>query len=153
MNHLISNSSHLKLAAAALATVALTVTVAACGDDDSSEGDAEKWRIGLEAPLSGDLQTLGEGMLNGAELAADQINDDGGLEGREIEIVPIDDGGDAEIGVPAAEEAIDRYGPNERRQSTGLQAAALRQRHEPEAHRPSPSYDAPDRGRSPGIGI
>ena len=33
-------------------------------------------------------------MLNGAKLAADQINADGGLQGKDIEIVPIDDGGD-----------------------------------------------------------
>ena len=96
----------LKLAAVAIATLALATGVAACGDDDDSD-DSEKWRIGLEAPLSGDLQTLGEGMLNGAQLAADQINDDGGLEGREIEVVAIDDGGDAEVGVPAVEDAIE----------------------------------------------
>ena len=46
-------------------------------------------------------------MLNGAELAADQLNADGGLLGKDIEIVPIDDGGDAEIGVPAVQDAID----------------------------------------------
>jgi branched-chain amino acid transport system substrate-binding protein len=95
--------------AAALAAGVLTLGIAACGDsdDDSSGDDAGKVRIGLEAPLSGDLQTLGEGMLNGAKLAADQLNADGGLLGKDIEIVPIDDGGDAEIGVPAAKDAID----------------------------------------------
>jgi branched-chain amino acid transport system substrate-binding protein len=46
-------------------------------------------------------------MLNGAELAADQINADGGLDGKDIQIVPIDDGGDPKIGVPAAKKAID----------------------------------------------
>ena len=97
--------NRLKLAAVAAATLALSLGAVACGDDDSSD-DSDKWRIGLEAPLSGDLQTLGEGMLNGAQLAADEINSDGGLEGREIEIVAIDDGGDAEVGVPAAEDAI-----------------------------------------------
>jgi branched-chain amino acid transport system substrate-binding protein len=60
----------------------------------------------LEAPLSGELQTLGSGMLNGARLAADQINSKGGLEGKEIEVVPIDDGGDPKVGVPAANKAI-----------------------------------------------
>ena len=95
--------------AAALAAAVLTLGIAACGDsdDDSSGDDGGKLRIGLEAPLSGDLQTLGEGMLNGAELAADQLNADGGLLGKDIEIVPIDDGGDAEIGVPAVQDAID----------------------------------------------
>ncbi len=93
--------------AAVLAAAVLTVGIAACGGDDSSGDDSGSLRIGLEAPLSGDLQTLGEGMLNGAELAADQLNADGGLLGKELEIVPIDDGGDAEIGVPAAKDAIE----------------------------------------------
>jgi branched-chain amino acid transport system substrate-binding protein len=96
-------SSHVNLAVAAFAVVTLTLGVAACGGSD----DSDQWRIGLEAPLSGDLQTLGQGMLNGAELAADQINADGGLEGKDIEIVPIDDGGDPKIGVPAAKDAVD----------------------------------------------
>ena len=100
--------THTKLAAA-LAAGALALGIAACGDsgDDSSGDDSEKVRIGLEAPLSGDLQTLGEGMLNGAELAADELNADGGLLGKDVEIVPIDDGGDAAIGVPAVQDAIE----------------------------------------------
>ena len=103
-----SHSPQLKIAAAAFAAAMFTLGVTACGgSDDSSETGSDSWRIGLEAPLSGDLQTLGEGMLNGAELAADQINADGGLEGKDIQIVPIDDGGDPKIGVPAAEKAID----------------------------------------------
>jgi branched-chain amino acid transport system substrate-binding protein len=100
--------THLKLATVIAAGV-LTLGIAACGgdDDDSSGDDSEKVRIGLEAPLSGDLEELGQGMLNGAELAADQLNADGGLLGKDIEIVPIDDGGDVAIGVPAVKEAID----------------------------------------------
>jgi len=97
--------------AAALAATALTLGIAACGGDDDSSGDdssgSEKVRIGLEAPLSGDLETLGQGMLNGAELAADKLNADGGVLGKDVEIVPIDDGGDAAIGLPAVQKAID----------------------------------------------
>jgi branched-chain amino acid transport system substrate-binding protein len=94
---------------AGLAAAVLALGIAACGDsdDETSGGDTDKLRIGLEAPLSGDLQTLGEGMLNGAQLAADQLNADGGLLGKDVEIVSIDDGGDPEIGVPAAQDAID----------------------------------------------
>jgi branched-chain amino acid transport system substrate-binding protein len=46
-------------------------------------------------------------MLDGAELAADKLNEDGGLLGKDVEIVPIDDGGDVAVGVPAAQKAID----------------------------------------------
>ena len=81
--------------------------VSACGgSSDSSGANADQWRIGLEAPLSGQLRTLGQGMLDGATLAADQVNADGGLRGKDIEIVPIDDGGAPTVGVPAAKKAI-----------------------------------------------
>ena len=107
MRHRTTLSSHLKLEAAAFAAAALILGVSACGGSgDSSGTNPDQWRIGLEAPLSGQLKTLGEGMLNGARLAADQINADGGLEGKDVEIVPIDDGGDPTIGVPAAKKAI-----------------------------------------------
>jgi branched-chain amino acid transport system substrate-binding protein len=99
---------HMRLTAA-LAAATLTLGIAACGDsdDEGSEEDSTTLRIGLEAPLSGDLETLGEGMLNGAQLAADQLNANGGLLDQDVEIVPIDDGGDAEIGVPAVQDAIE----------------------------------------------
>ncbi len=107
MRHRTTLSRHLKLEAAAFAAAALILGVAACGGSgDSSGTNPDQWRIGLEAPLSGQLKTLGEGMLDGARLAADQINAGGGLEGKDVEIVPIDDGGDPTIGVPAAKKAI-----------------------------------------------
>ena len=92
-----------KAASVLAAAVLLTVGVAACSSDGD---DGEKWRIGLEAPLSGDLEVLGDGMLKGAEMAASEINESGGLLGREVEIVAIDDAGDPNTGVEAANEAI-----------------------------------------------
>jgi ABC-type branched-subunit amino acid transport system substrate-binding protein len=88
--------------------LALALLVAGCGgsgsDDDSS---ANEFRLGLEAPLSGELSVLGDGMLKGAELAATQLNEDGGILGRRVEVVPIDDAGDPATGVEAAKAAID----------------------------------------------
>ncbi len=63
-------------------------------------------RIGLEAPLSGDQKPTGVGMLNGATLAAEQLNAKGGINGRPIHIIPIDDAADAATGVAAATAAI-----------------------------------------------
>jgi branched-chain amino acid transport system substrate-binding protein len=81
---------------------------AGCGSSDSDDGASENtFRLGLEAPLSGELAVLGEGMLKGAQLAAADRNRSGGILGEKIEIVPIDDAGDPEVGVEAAEEAID----------------------------------------------
>lgn len=76
----------------------------ACGSDEQESGD--RWRIGLEAPLSGDQATLGKGMLQGAQLAADEINADGGILGKKVDVIPIDDAADPKTGVTAAKEAI-----------------------------------------------
>jgi branched-chain amino acid transport system substrate-binding protein len=82
---------------------------AGCGgsDSDTETGSSDTFRLGLEAPLSGEQSVLGKGMLKGAELAATQLNESGGIEGKEVEIVPIDDAADPETGVEAAEAAID----------------------------------------------
>lgn len=70
-------------------------------------GSSDPLRIGLEAPLSGEQAVTGEDMLRGAQLAADEINAAGGVDGRQIEIVPIDDAADPDTGVTAATAAIE----------------------------------------------
>ncbi len=67
------------------------------------------WRIGLEAPLTGDQSTLGQGMLEGAQLAAAQANAAGGVLGKDIEIVPIDDQANPDKGVAAVNAAIESH--------------------------------------------
>ena len=96
----------------------VSASAAACGSNTSSSstsasvaspsasGSAETWKIGVEAPLTGDQSTLGQGMLQGAQLAADEANADGGVLGKQIEIVPIDDAADPATGVTAATRAI-----------------------------------------------
>ena len=64
------------------------------------------WRIGLEGPLTGSQSDVGIGMLQGAQLAAEEINAAGGALGRQVEILPIDDGADPTVGVAAANAAI-----------------------------------------------
>jgi branched-chain amino acid transport system substrate-binding protein len=63
-------------------------------------------RIGMEGPLSGDQKVTGVGMLRGAQLAAEELNAKGGIAGKSVEIVPIDDAADAPTGVTAANAAI-----------------------------------------------
>ncbi len=95
----------------ALALVVLALVAIGCGSSDSdTETDgstSDTFRLGLEAPLTGELSVLGEGMLRGAELAAEALNEKGGIDGRQVEVVAIDDAGDPETGVEAAESAID----------------------------------------------
>ena len=49
--------------------------------------DAEPWRIGALYPLTGNLALLGNENLNGAQIAVDMINEDGGVDGHMIELV------------------------------------------------------------------
>ena len=89
-----------------------SVTLAACGgsSDNTTASTTQATntvRIGLEGPLTGAQKVTGVGMLNGAKLAADKLNAKGGLLGKNIEIVPIDDAADATTGVSAANAAIE----------------------------------------------
>ena len=87
--------------------LALSAFLAAgCGSSDSDDSDSSSFRVGLEAPLSGEQSVLGKGMLKGAQLAAAQLNNEGGIRGKQVEIVPIDDAADPETGVEAAKSAI-----------------------------------------------
>jgi branched-chain amino acid transport system substrate-binding protein len=95
-----------RLAASILLTSLALLAVAGCGDSSSDDSGMDTFRVGLEAPLSGEQSVLGEGMLKGAQLAAAQLNDDGGILGREVEVVPIDDAADPATGVKAAKSAI-----------------------------------------------
>jgi ABC-type branched-subunit amino acid transport system substrate-binding protein len=86
------------VAVASLGVVATPAAVSAQTNDPV--------RIGLEAPLSGDQKSIGVGMLDGAKLAASELNARGGLLGRKVEIVPIDDAADPATGEKAANAAI-----------------------------------------------
>ncbi|HUC07444.1 MAG TPA: branched-chain amino acid ABC transporter substrate-binding protein [Solirubrobacterales bacterium] len=92
--------------ATALVLAGLALIAAGCGSSSSDESDSETFRVGLEAPLSGEQSTLGKGMLKGAELAAAQLNDEDGILGKQVEVVPIDDAADPATGVKAAKAAI-----------------------------------------------
>jgi branched-chain amino acid transport system substrate-binding protein len=83
----------------ALGTIAVGSSVAGAQSDDTV-------RIGLKGPLTGDQSSTGQGMLKGAKLAAKQLNADGGIGGKKVEIVAIDDEADPDAGVTAANEAI-----------------------------------------------
>ena len=91
-----------------LSTLAVVVAVAtlAVGCSSSSSKSSNIIRIGLEAPITGSLSELGQGMLNGAKQAATQVNANGGVNGKKIEIVAIDDKGDVDAGVTAANAAV-----------------------------------------------
>jgi len=54
---------------------------------ESTPGEEEPIKIGVLAPMTGEAASYGEAVLGGAELAAKEINDEGGINGRLIELV------------------------------------------------------------------
>lgn len=93
--------------AASIALASLALFAVGCGDSSSEDSSSDTFRVGLEAPLSGEQSVLGEGMLKGAQLAAEQLNEDGGILGQDVEVVAIDDAADPATGVKAAKSAIE----------------------------------------------
>lgn len=87
--------------------------LAGCGGDDSPDGDAgsdEPIRIGVLTSLTGNFTPWGLQARDGMQLAVDDINNDGGVDGRDIELVVVDDQSTAEEGVRALERLIEREG-------------------------------------------
>lgn len=66
----------------------------------------ETIKIGVPVPLSGGYERAGQDILNGAKLAADDINRHGGVLGKKIELVPQDDGCDADKAAQAAQALV-----------------------------------------------
>ncbi len=64
-------------------------------------------KFGVPVPLSGPYAEAGTDIVHGAQIAAKKINAAGGVLGKTIEIVPEDDGCDAQTGVQAAQKLID----------------------------------------------
>jgi len=70
-----------------LKTVLATAVVAAFATAVQAQ---ETVRIGLVAPLSGPLAKLGQETVIGAQIAADYVNETGGINGKKIELVTAD---------------------------------------------------------------
>ncbi|MDJ0818116.1 MAG: ABC transporter substrate-binding protein, partial [Desulfobacterales bacterium] len=65
--------------------IALTVLFAAAGP--SSMAAADTIKIGFHAPLTGFAASDGKSASEGAELAIEQVNSAGGINGRMLELV------------------------------------------------------------------
>ncbi|MEM7227081.1 MAG: branched-chain amino acid ABC transporter substrate-binding protein [Pseudomonadota bacterium] len=63
-------------------------------------------KIGVAAPLTGNVQWIGEQQEAGAQKAVDHLNDSGGLLGQEVEIISVDDGCNPEQAKAAAEQLV-----------------------------------------------
>lgn len=94
----------LKKAASVALASALVVSMAACGSNDGSDSgssDATTFKIGSIGPTTGDNAIYGTAVKNGIQLAVDEINEAGGINGYQIEYQFEDDQSDSEKSVNA----------------------------------------------------
>ena len=86
--------------------IAAAVLAAGCGGGAGGGADTGPIKIGVPVPLSGDYASAGQDVLRGAKLAAKDINDDGGVIGRKIQIIEADDACSAQVGAQAAQKLV-----------------------------------------------
>jgi len=91
--------------------LAASAVLTGCGggllgqDDEGADTDAPIV-LGLITPLSGSSSAIGPYMQNGAQLAVDEINADGGVDGRKLELVVEDEGCDPRTATAAANKLV-----------------------------------------------
>lgn len=100
---------------AALALVAAMASAAfgctpATKDVDAGTGDAGPYKIGAVLSLTGVYASLGSAAKNAIELEVARINEDGGINGRQLEVYIEDDATEEAKAVAAASKLIDREG-------------------------------------------
>lgn len=88
-----------------LIAILLIGILSACSNNSGST-ESDTIRIGLAAPISGTQAQYGTAFKNGAELAAAQINEAGGINGKQVEIVVSDDKGDSNEAVNVANKFV-----------------------------------------------
>lgn len=77
------------------------------GAGNSASGDTIK--VGIIASLSGPERPWGDESRKGAQLAIDQVNEEGGIGGMKIELIPEDTGGDPAMGKTATERLVSSH--------------------------------------------
>lgn len=93
------------------AAASLLLVTAGCsgglgGGADDGASDDGPIKLGMLAPFSGSESAFGEYMQNGAQLAVNEINADGGVLGRDLELVVEDDACDATTAVAGANKLV-----------------------------------------------
>ena len=105
----VSRRNFLQVSAAGVATLGL----AACGGNGGSASDGDSAagiKVGIMGPHTGDNSSYGLACLNGAQLYFKQLNEDGGVNGKQVEPVVYDEKGDATEAVNAYNRLVQEDG-------------------------------------------
>ncbi len=96
-----------KLVSAVLCTAMAASLLVGCGGNDQannatdSSNGGDVFKIGSIGPTTGSTAIYGQGVMNAAELAINEINEAGGINGYQVEFKYADDENDAEKSVNA----------------------------------------------------
>lgn len=83
--------------------VSLSLILSGCAKQEEA---ASKIQIGLQAPLTGDFAAEGQWAKQSVEIAAKLINDKGGVLGKQVEIIVVDDASNPKDSALAAQKVI-----------------------------------------------
>lgn len=105
----------MKKAIALILTLALVFALVGCGQSNNTAAPADEGgeaggtlKVGVFMPLTGDSAYMGQAGLNGAQIAADEINAAGGINGMQIEIVSYDDKSSPEEAVVCVNKMLEK---------------------------------------------
>jgi branched-chain amino acid transport system substrate-binding protein len=99
----------MRKAALGVALAATALTASACGQGvlgGDSKKDKGPIALGMDIPLSGSSADIGPYMKNGAQMAIDEINAKGGVNGRKLQLRAEDDACDPKTAVAAANKLV-----------------------------------------------
>ena len=99
---MIFSKKSLRLACAVLGAALLGSVFAGCGSKES--GDTIK--VGANFELTGNVANYGNATIEGLQLAIDEANEAGGINGKKIELVSVDDKSEAAESINAATKLI-----------------------------------------------
>jgi branched-chain amino acid transport system substrate-binding protein len=90
--------------------VALLLAACGGGDNGTSGGGGKPIRIGMLTSLTGNFTPWGVQVRGGMQLAVNEVNQAGGVNGRKLELVEADDQSKGEEGTRTIERLIEREG-------------------------------------------
>lgn len=87
------------------AAVALIMLVGAC--NQGGTGGSNEFTFGFSATLTGEFASFGTNMQKGAQLAIEEINGKGGINGKQAKLISVDDQGEPKQGPVVAQQFCD----------------------------------------------
>src|SRR5204863_8924422 len=80
--------------------------IAACGSGSNNAGETGPIKVGITGPFTGAYADPGIAIRNAGQMAVDEVNKAGGVNGRQLQVFAEDDACDAQQGTQAAQKLL-----------------------------------------------